>query len=47
MFALPISTVCHVVEALFFYQNSRKFKLFLQKSAKFLSAGALPLANGL
>ena len=39
--------------SLFFYQNSRKFKLFLQKNAKFSSAGGFasrphpwPLAAG-
>ena len=29
----------HVLNALFFYQNSPKIKLFLQKNAKFSSAG--------
>ena len=29
----------HVLKALFFNQNSPKMKLFLQKDAKFLSAG--------
>ena len=33
--------LCHIVEALFFYQNSRKFVIFA-KSVKFLSAGVLP-----
>ena len=30
--------LCHVLKALFFYQNSPKIKLFLQKNAKFSSA---------
>ena len=40
MFALPISLPCFKV--LFFYQNSPKIKLFLQKNAKFLNAWAPP-----
>ena len=40
MFALPISVRLYLVlKALFFNQNSPKMKLFLQKNAKFLSAG--------
>ena len=38
MFPLPISMPCFK-SALFFYQYSPKIKLFLQKNAKFLSAG--------
>ena len=38
MFALPIS-MPRFVKASFFYQNSPKIKLFLQKNAKFSSAG--------
>ena len=38
MFALPISMP--PFEGIIFYQNSPKIKLFLQKNAKFLSAGA-------
>ena len=33
--------LCHV-KALFFYQNSPKIKLFLQKNANFCALGALP-----
>ena len=40
MLALPISK--SRFKALSFYQNSVKIKLFLQKNAKFLSAGAPP-----
>ena len=40
MFAQPISMPG--LTALFFYQNSPKIKLFLQKNAKFSSAGAPP-----
>ena len=40
MFALPISVRLYLVlKALFFNQNSPKMKLFLQKNAKFSSAG--------
>ena len=42
MFALPISLPHTVLKALFYNQNSPKMKLFLQKNAKFLSAGAPP-----
>ena len=49
MFALPISKP-YVLKALFFYQNNPKIKLFLQKNAKFSSAGGKapipPLASG-
>ena len=41
MFALPISKP-RFKSIIFFYQNSPKMKLFLQKNAKFLSAGAPP-----
>ena len=42
MFALPISMPRFKV--LFFYQNSSKIKLILQKNAKFLSAwGSAPV----
>ena len=37
MFALPISMPCFI--SIVFYQNSPKIELFLQKTAKFLSAG--------
>ena len=40
MLALPISKPRF--KALSFYQNSPTIKLFLQKNAKFLSAGAPP-----
>ena len=38
MFALPISIPCFK-SIIFFYQNSPKIKLFLQKNAKISSAG--------
>ena len=38
MFALPISKP-RLKSIIFFYQSSPKIKLFLQKNAKFLSAG--------
>ena len=36
---LHFQFLCHVLKALFLYQNSPKIKLFLQKNAKFSSAG--------
>ena len=41
MFALLISKP-RFKSIILFYQNSPKMKLFLQKNAKFLSAGASP-----